>query len=421
MAGAPESGRLNVWARLSGEFPARIEWGLRPDLSDARHGTVVMASADNDFIVKLSANDVPADRDIHYRVLVDGQPDRYQRGLPAYRTRVAPDAVRPIRIAFGSCARVQEYPVQPIWDAIEAWRPDLFLWLGDNIYADTLHDDILRGQYRLQRAVPEWRRFGAEVPQLAIWDDHDFGLNDHDRSAPTRAMALRAFRDYWLNPGYGTESVPGVFFRYRFADVELFMLDSRYWRDPVEDSEAPPQTLLGAGQLDWLKRALAASDAPFKLIACGSGFNNGKGVGGDSWASFLPERNALFDFIRDSGISGVVLLSGDVHYGEINTIPWTESGGYDFYEIVSSPLAQDAGQGWAIREPEQRIRVPYGGGPNFGLLEIDPAVDDPTLTAHLCDINGRATGTPLRLKRSMLVNGRSSWRETMDPRLAGAQ
>ena len=38
------------------------------------------------------------------------------------------------RILFGSCAR-QNNP-QPIWDAIVAEKPDVFLMIGDNIYGD---------------------------------------------------------------------------------------------------------------------------------------------------------------------------------------------------------------------------------------------------------------------------------------------
>src|SRR3546814_4008717 len=47
--------------------------------------------------------------------------DRHQP-LP-FRTRTAPDRPRPIRIAFGSCARVQLYPEQPVFEAIAAMEP----------------------------------------------------------------------------------------------------------------------------------------------------------------------------------------------------------------------------------------------------------------------------------------------------------
>ncbi len=53
----------------------------------------------------------------------------------------APGAVDPAfsagisRIAFGSCAG-QDQP-QPIWEAVLAQDPQLWIWAGDNIYGDT--------------------------------------------------------------------------------------------------------------------------------------------------------------------------------------------------------------------------------------------------------------------------------------------
>ena len=88
--------------------------------------------------------------------------------------------------------------------------------------------------------------------------------------------------------------------------------------------------------MTWLKTELTASTAIFKVLVAGSGWNKGKGVGEDSWAAFLHERNKIFDFIRDHEISGVVLLSGDTHVGELNVIPWSETGGYDYYDFGSS-------------------------------------------------------------------------------------
>ena len=62
----------------------------------------------------------------------------------------------------------------------------------------------------------------------------------------------------------------------------------------------------GKRQSEWLREALLASRAPFKVLACGSGWSIEDGPTGDTWAAFLTERNALFDFIRDNRIEGVV-------------------------------------------------------------------------------------------------------------------
>jgi alkaline phosphatase D len=48
---------------------------------------------------------------------------------------LAAQARRPLtRIAFGSCA--EQADSQPIWDAILAYKPELFIFAGDNVYGD---------------------------------------------------------------------------------------------------------------------------------------------------------------------------------------------------------------------------------------------------------------------------------------------
>ncbi|MFQ5739432.1 MAG: iron-containing alcohol dehydrogenase, partial [Acidobacteriota bacterium] len=63
--------------------------------------------------------------------------------------------------------------------------------------------DILAEEYRRQREVPRLQPLLRSRPQLAIWDDHDYGLNDSDRTNPVKKEALRVFQQYWANPAYG--------------------------------------------------------------------------------------------------------------------------------------------------------------------------------------------------------------------------
>ena len=86
---------------------------------------------------------------------------------------------------------------------------------------------------RRQPSVPGFQPVGRNVLQLAVWDDHAYSLNDHDRISPVKDEALTTFRRYWANPGYGTADVPGVFFRHRYGGVDFFFLDCRYYRDPT--------------------------------------------------------------------------------------------------------------------------------------------------------------------------------------------
>jgi alkaline phosphatase D len=165
--------------------------------------------------------------------------------------------------------------------------------------------------------------------------------------------------------------------------------------------------MLGAAQLAWLETGLRASRAPFKLLVSGSGWSMADGPEGDTWAAFRHERDRLFDFIRDQGIEGVVLLSGDSHIGELNCIRWSERGGYDFYDLVSSPLAQATSISFATQTPEHRVRPVYSGGVNFGILDFEWE-PEPRLHFTLRNARGEAVWQPLTLAAADLVNGRAT-------------
>ena len=96
----------------------------------------------------------------------------------------------------------------------------------------------------------------------------------------------------------------------RLSNCDFFFLDVRTYRDPNQEPDGPDKTMLGACQMGWLKEQLLASDAPFKVLASGSGWSRAKGSGGDSWAAFLNERDAFFQWLFESGIEGVAIKRG---------------------------------------------------------------------------------------------------------------
>ncbi len=403
-----ESG-VTVWARLSGEFTFCVGCALDAALTDLVWSEPVTAQRANDFIVVARVEGLnPATRHF-YRIEVNGGAPAYlgDEALGSFVTAPAPGTSGEFSVAFGSCARLQRDPVQPIWTTVANLAPHFFIWLGDNMYGDSLEPSILAEEYRRLRDVPNLQPVNRKIPQLAVWDDHDYGLNDHDRTNPIKDEALAVFQQYWPNPAYGLPDAPGVFFAYSYGGVDFFFLDCRYYRDPNKDPDTTGKTFLGEKQLAWLQDHLTASAAPFKILVSGSGWSSAKGEGGDSWAAFLHERDALFEFIRENEITGVVLLSGDTHVGELNAIPWSEKGGYDFYDLVSSPLAQPASANWRNRSPEVRLR-PGFEKPNVGIISFD-LTRMPTLTFNLFDEEGKPAWAPFVITADELRNGVQSY------------
>ena len=415
MVGAVSPDTITIWVRLNGPHLCSLE----VDENRAFDSPVVspgQASAEHDFTVRLRQSGLTPDSPYYYRVKVEGKIDRYHRDLPPYRTRTAPLSADTTHftVGFGSCARYSLDPVQSIWNVADRSDLDLFLWVGDNIYGDTPDPAFLAEEWRRQRDVVNLQPFLRRVPQLAIWDDHDFGLNDHDRTHPRKAEALSVYKHYWANPSYGLPETPGVFFHYAYGGVDFYFLDIRYYRDPNHEPDSLTKTMLGAAQLAWIKNELKKSRAPFKVLVSGSGWNTARGPGGDAWSAFLHERNALFDFIRDHEIPGVILLSGDTHRGEANVIPWSEKGGYDFYEFVSSPLAQTPLPPNPKFNPEPRIRPLFTIEPHFGILQFDLG-DDPTVTFNLIGASQRRAWEPVVVHARELVNGIESWPDKRRP------
>jgi hypothetical protein len=152
------------------------------------------------------------------------------------RVFVRTDASRRVSLRLADEARPGElrsagvrYPLPD--GVIEAARPDLFLFVGDNHYANSPDLESLWWYYRRALEVPERASLLARVPTLAVWDDHDFVGNNTNRTSPGRESALRAFGDYWAVLPTGLPAEPGVYFRASWGDIDLFMLDDRYERD----------------------------------------------------------------------------------------------------------------------------------------------------------------------------------------------
>jgi alkaline phosphatase D len=413
MLGTVTETSFAVWARTSWNFPVQVAYSESPTFEDEKRTVAVVPKKDRDYCVSIVVNGLKPSTIYYYRLIIDGGEDKYQGGKPPHSARTSPAVGAPVkfRIAHGSCARWQSEPRQRIWPVIRDYQPDLFFWLGDNVYADTLDPDVLAEELARQREVPDLRPLLATVPQLAIWDDHDYGLNNHDRTNPQKESFLGVWKRYWPNPGFGTESTKGVFFRYSYGDVDFFFLDGRYHRDPNKLADGPQKTMLGKAQLAWLKRGLSGSSATFKVLVSGSIWTADKGPGGDAWSSYRTERDSLFDWIMEEQILGVVLVSGDTHTGELNAACWSKNGGYDLYDFVSSPLAQEPDNDWLFREVDQRIRLPYNQGENFGIIDFDTTVEDPKLTFRLVGLSGKAVWEPLELRASELKVGRSTWSE----------
>ncbi|MEO7742990.1 MAG: alkaline phosphatase D family protein [Usitatibacter sp.] len=252
-----------------------------------------------------------------------------------------------VRIATGSCAYLNDNkydrPGKPygggegIFDTIAATNPDLMLWLGDNIYLRdpewTSREGINR-RYRFYRTHPSLRKLWSAAPNIAIWDDHDFGPDDSDASFTNRIWTQEMFRRYWPLPYAAPPD--GLYGMVTQGDVDIFMLDDRSYRYPNGWADGPEKAMYGAMQMQWLKAALVYSRAPFKIIAGGNQFWN-KASRWECWTTRYPDESQAFRrWLGEAKIPGVIFLSGDIHFARMLRIE--RPGTYPILELTTSPL-----------------------------------------------------------------------------------
>ncbi len=320
--------------------------------------------------------------------------------LPAAR---AGEGTAPLRrIAFGSCAQ-QDRP-QPIWQAVVASRPELFLFLGDTIYADTKDMEVMRKKYAQLAAQPGWQKLRKTCPVLATWDDHDYGANDAGADYPKKDESQQIFLDFFGVPKDSPRRTrKGVYHAKVFGPtdrrVQVILLDTRYFRSPLKKrgksargqgtyvpNPDPSATILGETQWKWLAEQLKV---PARLRLLVSSIQVvAEDHGWEKWMNFPHERERLYKLLRDTKASGVVILSGDRHLAELSMM---DAGiGYPLYDLTSSGLNKGY-QGWRKLETNRRRVMTMNQGDNFGLVSIDWDRPYPLVSLQIRDEHGDIT------------------------------
>jgi alkaline phosphatase D len=249
---------------------------------------------------------------------------------------------------------------------------DVLLMLGDNHYGNTTVPAKHFEMFGVQRRLPGYSEISRRVPQYAIWDNHDYGPEPTDKRAKGKEDSLRAFKMLWPNPAYGEKDNPGVYFKFTRGDIDFFMTDDRYNRDPNTAPEDGHKSYLGEKQTEWLKRELLASKAKIKVLASGGEWQTHSQPA--SWASFLRERNELFKFIEDNSIIGILLVSGDRHF----TAAYQVAG--KFIEVTSGPLGSSNG------DPKPTPEMFWNGcktGKFYCIYDVDTSRPQPEVTLEI--------------------------------------
>jgi alkaline phosphatase D len=402
MLGYSEPREVLLWAQTSG--PARVKFVYWDEAGpQTRQETEEKVTVKGEaFIARLVADRVAPGRRYAYEVHIDGRrverpyPLRFQSRMPRAAFGGGPTGLTSVRVALGSCFWAPD-PADPtagrreedygIFTAIAARQPDLMLWLGDNVYLrdmDTSTRTGLLERYGHNRALAELQPLLASTHQYAVWDDHDYGPNDSDRSYRDKHWAREAFTLYWGNPSAGIEGSPGITTRFDWADVEFFLLDNRWNRSPNMRSTGKRQ-VFGEAQIEWLLDALSSSRATFKVVVAGGQVLNPVRTA-ETYANYPEERQEFLRRIEEERVRGVLFLTGDRHFTELTRLE--RPGSYPLYDLTVSPLAT-----WIERNGDREantLRVPgtLVAEQNFATLEVDGPRRERRLTLSVFDAKG---------------------------------
>lgn len=460
MSGELQPGRAVIWSKADRPSVFKLVWSLEPDFKVTHRTQEVEAIPDYDCTARVTLTQLPPGRRIFYRAHFESLLHPGARSAPLYGELSTPpaDLSTPVRFGWSGDSFGQGYGINPqiggvlLYDATRREGMDFFVHCGDRIYADQplkamkgagdgrrwynlltpevervaqeLND--FRGYYRYTLMDEPTRRFYQVCPQYFVWDDHEV-KNDWSPAMSLRSSryqvrdikllarrSRRAFFEYSPFPE-GWLDAPRMYRQVSYGPaVDMFILDGRSHRGSnqreahLSELLSPESALLGATQLEWLKRSLSVSKALWKLVVCpqplalmiGSrdqGFD-GFSSGSNGATGRELELQSLLRHLYRERVHNVVWLSADVHYAAAHHFhPERSQVGQftPFWEFVAGPInAATLGPKRldptfgpvvdfkSVKDSLKRGLSPLDQQQFYGMGEVDPITKQLNISLH---------------------------------------
>lgn len=282
-------------------------------------------------------------------------------------------------ITFGSCNKPSETNV--FWDDIVALKPDIWIWGGDIVYADTNNMEKMKADYDLQKQQLGYSEIEKNIKVLGTWDDHDYGKNDAGTEYEKKQESQQLFLDFLnVDANSPRRKQKGVYhsetFTTKNGTVKIIILDTRYFRTSLtkgnngkhyQPNKIGNGTILGKTQWKWLNQELTSSKADFNIIMSSIQVIPEK-HGFEKWGNFPHERQRMFDVIETSRAKNVIILSGDRHISEFSKINLPNVN-YPIIDFTSSGLTHAYTDFKKEYNPNRTGKVI--STKSFGVLKID--------------------------------------------------
>ena len=339
LAGAVTFDRAKIWVQTHAQANVQVRYSTQPDLADAKLSDATSTDPDQNFTAQIELNNLKSSAAYYYDILVDGA-SQLRAPYARFKTFPQPGETRDFTfVQLTDFSASPELTAQTFAHA-DNENPDFVIIGGDFPHGKLSDLESKRVNFELMydtRTSPSIADFVTRILRryavAHMWDDHDYGMNNGDKTYPLKATSLRVLREMF--PTYAMTQY-GDWQKFSYAQADFFMLDSRSQRDPNTLPDGPEKSMLDgdnlgtAGQLEWLKQGLQQSTAQWKFIISPVIFNQTAKLD-DGWAAFAREHDDIVKFARDNQITGIIVLSGDLHAGGIDD--GTHSG---FPEMVNN-------------------------------------------------------------------------------------
>jgi alkaline phosphatase D len=297
------------------------------------------------------------------------------------------------RIAFGSCSHQDREQV--LWPDVVRQAPQLWIWMGDNIYADTEDMVVMKAKYEKQKKDPGYQQLLATCPVVGTWDDHDYGANDGGKEYTKKKESKERLLEFLDVPAnHPVRKHEGVYAAYVYGKgkrkVKIILLDTRYFRDPL--TPAPGKSryaaseqgdILGEEQWQWLENELKDSDAALHIIGSSIQFIPEEQEF-EKWKNLNTSRNRMLSLLTRLKPRNTFFISGDRHIAELSKME-VEGLPYPLYDFTSSGLTHTWESGWEANKHRVGDMIK---ALNFGMILIDWSGTNPAVTLKVIGKGG---------------------------------
>ena len=404
MVGYAEMREVMLWVQTKQPGRVQIRYVEQGKAAPVMLTAEVATTAATVNTAHLVADEVLPGKRYSYEVLVNGKEVKLPYATtfqtqPLWQFRSDPPN---FTFAVGSCTYVNEPPYDRpgtpygagygIFTSMTAKKPDFMIWTGDNTYTREVDWNSRTGvmkRYTHTRSLPEMQPLLASTHNYAIWDDHDYGPNDSDRSYWMKPVTLEAFKLVWANPNFiFDEGCTGTFV---WSDCQFFLLDDRTFRAPNEQpngaATGQEKAYFGTRQLDWFIDALRFSKATFKFVVTGGQVINPTDAF-ENYAAYSAERAQFLTRLADAKIPGVLFITGDRHHSIIHKLD--RPGTYPLYDVTISPLTSGPAKPTAAELAQPTVvEGTLLTERNFATMEVSGPLNSRLLTIRAFDVDGK--------------------------------